>query len=183
MSEIFINNYISERKQTIKRLAKKELTNEEVEERLKEESNSKKVHIFLFDHGYVRDKMFDRDGFKFPGLIRYLKEFDCNCNCSFEFLAFIYERIHFTNLDIYEDLIEIADEYRGRRREDSYFYDSDESCDCGWLTLNEVKLEISKYIDDFIDKHDFKNDHDIRNWYFAVIHNYFVHIGIDIKKL
>lgn len=193
MSEFFIDNYISKRKQTIKdcekRWENKDLTDEEVEERLNKEDMLDKAYVFFFDHRYVRDKMFDRDGFKFPGFIRYLKEFDCNCDYSFEFLNYINEQLDYKNFDIYEELLAIADRYRGRTYEDCEFYDSDGSIErYAWLLPDdfyddETEFEISKYIDDFINKHNFKNNHDIRYWWFVVTYNYFAYIGIDIRKM
>ena len=192
MKEIFINNYISKRKERIKddeqRWEHIVLTDEEVEERLKKEDVYDKMYVFLFHSRYVRDKMFDRDGFKFHGFIRYLKEYDCNCDYSFEFLDYIYDNLY-EKLDIYEDLIRIADRYRGKTREKCHFYDSDDSLNqYDWLLPKDFyddwkEFEISKYIDDFIDKHNFKNNHDIRFWWFVVTYNYFAHIGIDIRKM
>ena len=189
MSEVFINKYISKRKEDEKRWENKDLTDKKIEEKLDKKDVFDKTYIFLFHYEYVKDEMFDRDGFKFPGFIRYLKEFDCNCDYSFEFLNYINEELEHKNFDIYEDLIRIADEYRGRTYEDCTFYDSDGSIEkYAWLLPNdfydnETEFEISKYIDDFINKHNFENNHDIRYWWFVVTYNYFAHIGIDIRKL
>ena len=76
------------------------------------------MYVFLFHNRYVRDKMFDRDGFKFPGFIRYLKEYDCNCDYSFEFLDYIYDNLY-EKLDIYEvkkDIDDIGQQYCSERQ-------------------------------------------------------------------
>lgn len=157
-----------------------------LEDFLKTETEDKKIGRFFFmlDNFYPT-YIVDEDDCKIFGFTGYICNQDNNDKYDSLFLQYILNNCLDSD-DVYEKLMTVVEKYKGKKYEDCNFYDSDDSEDQDIPREefdNETELEMSSYVMEFIELHNFKTHEEINSWMMKSIDDYFEYIGLDINIL
>lgn len=157
-----------------------------LEDYLKRESRDCKIGRFFFMLGYFYPTyIIEEDDCKIFGFTGYICNQDNNEKYDSLFLEYILNNCLESD-DVYEKLMTVVKKYKGKKYEDCKFYDSDDSEDQDLpedYFDNEIELDMSNYVMEFIELHNFKSHEEIKSWMLKSIDNYFDYLGLDVNIL